>query len=186
MKKTAAIFLLLVFLFNLFGYQLLIASLTNKADKKLEALIDYNEYNEHELLEIRVPLNMPYQQRYTDYERHYGQVTINKTIYTYVKRKVEGDVLVLKCIPNISKTQLTDACNNYTATSNGVNPTDSKQLPGKAQVKKVSFDYESETYFPESVSKQGTSNQYDDYYTGSIPDILLPIRIQPPSALLYC
>jgi hypothetical protein len=181
LRKIAAIFLLLIFLFNLFGYQLLIGILSHKADKKLEALIDYKAYNEEDLLEIKVSLNMPYQQRYTDYERHYGQITINKTIYTYVKRKIEGDVLILKCLPNISKTQLKEAANDFTAANTGTYPTDNKNVPAKGAIKKVAFDYESETFFLATLTKNIHDIKYSSFYHAAIPTVTQPVLIQPPS-----
>jgi hypothetical protein len=102
-KKTAAILLTLILLFNLFGYHMVINLIQQKADTKLEARLDNSEYEESQLIEIRVAMNMPYQQRYTDFERHYGEIEIEGKSYTYVKRKIEGDVLILKCIANQSK-----------------------------------------------------------------------------------
>jgi hypothetical protein len=158
-----------------------VAALSYKADKKLEAIIDYQVYNEDALLEIKVPLNMPYQQRYTEYERHYGQVTINKTIYTYVKRKIEGDVLILKCLPNISKTQLKEAANDFTAANTGAYPTDNKNVPTKGSIKKVAFDYESETFFLATLTKNIYDIKYSSFYHAAIPTVTHPVLIQPPS-----
>ena len=106
MRKTAAILLTLILLFNLCGYRILINFLQQKADTKLETRIDNSEYDESQLIEIRVLMNMPYQQRYTAFERHYGEIEIDGKSYTYVKRKIEGDVLILKCIVNQSKEEL--------------------------------------------------------------------------------
>ena len=112
MRKTAAILLTLILLFNLCGYRILINFLQQKADTKLETRIDNSEYDESQLIEIRVLMNMPYQQRYTAFERHYGEIEIDGKSYTYVKRKIEGDVLVLKCIANQSKEELNSIKND--------------------------------------------------------------------------
>ncbi len=103
MRKTAAILLTLILLFNLCGYRMVIDLMQQKADNKLEAQLDNSDYDESQLIEIRVPMNMPYQQRYTEFERHYGEIEIDGKSYTYVKRKIEGDMLILKCIANQSK-----------------------------------------------------------------------------------
>src|SRR5258706_14293814 len=101
----------------------------DNADRKLESLIDNSKYDESQLIEIRVPLNMPYQQRFTEYERLYGEIEIDGKTYTYVKRKVEGDVVVLQCIANKSKQELKAIKNDWTKANSGI---DTDQ-PGKQQ-----------------------------------------------------
>jgi hypothetical protein len=88
--------------------------LQNHADRKLETLLDDNKYDESQLIEIRVAMNMPYQQRFTEYERHYGQIEIDGRSYTYVKKKVEGDIVIFKCIANESKQKLMTIQNGIT------------------------------------------------------------------------
>jgi hypothetical protein len=77
--------------------------LSTKADSHLETQIDNFDYDESQLVEIRVDLNIPYQERYTEFERQYGEITIDGKPYTYVMRKMEGTVLILKCLHNIYK-----------------------------------------------------------------------------------
>lgn len=112
----------------------MLSAMQDRADRKLEVLLDNSEYDESQLIEIRVTMNMPYQQRYTEYERHYGEVEIDGKTYTYVKRKVEGDVVVLKCIPNKSKQELKAIDSDLTEANTGID-TDN---PGKQQ-KQSSF-----------------------------------------------
>jgi len=98
---------------------MLISFLQQKADAHLEARIDANDYDESQLVEMRVQMDMPYQMRYTEFERHYGEAVINGKTYTYVKRKIEGDVLVLKCIANETKQQLTKTADSQAQTNGG-------------------------------------------------------------------
>jgi hypothetical protein len=97
---------MLIMLFNLFGYQFAISMMQQTASCQLDLKLDRTEYEEAELIEITVPLNMPYQERFTEFERHYGEINIDGKAYTYVKRKIAGDLLILKCIPNRSKEKL--------------------------------------------------------------------------------
>jgi hypothetical protein len=129
LKKIAAILLLLLLAFNWYGYRIVIALMQDKADRRLEARIDNSDYDESQLIEIRMPMNMPYQQRFTDFERTYGQVEIDGKTYTYVKRKVEGDVVILKCIVNKSRQQLKTIDNDLTKANSGVET----DPPGKQQ-----------------------------------------------------
>lgn len=108
MRTTIAIFFSLALLFGAGGYYPLISVLQQQADRKLESLLDKDIYDEGNLVEVRVPLNMPYQQRYTEYERHYGNIEIDGHSYTYVKKKIEGDIVIFQCIPNPSRQQLKD------------------------------------------------------------------------------
>ncbi|MBK6827190.1 MAG: hypothetical protein IPG86_10055 [Chitinophagaceae bacterium] len=134
----AAILLLLVFLFNLAGYRVMIYFLQEHSAQKLEAMIDGDDYREEELIEMRVPMNMPYQQRFTAFERHYGRISIEGREYTYVKRKVEGDILILKCLPNHNGTRLQQIKDEIAgANSNTHSPGES---PAKSQIKIFSIE----------------------------------------------
>jgi hypothetical protein len=127
LKKIAAILLIILLAFNWYGYRIVIAVLQHKADRKLEARLDKSDYDESQLVEIRVTMNLPYQQRYTEFERTYGEVEIDGKSYTYVKRKVEGDVVIFKCIANQSKQQLKAINNDLTKANSGVDT----EHPGK-------------------------------------------------------
>jgi hypothetical protein len=113
MKRAAAILLLIIFLFNWFGYRLLSDYLQHRADTQLEAQFDQQQYNEASLLEIRVPLNMPYQSISSDFERYDGEIAFNGIHYKYVKRKVENGELVLLCLPNNNRMQIQNARDEF-------------------------------------------------------------------------
>lgn len=108
MRKLIAICFAGILLFSTGGYHPIISLLQHKADRNLESLLDQDVYDESNLVEVRMPLNMPYQQRYTGYERHYGNIEIDGQSYTYVKKKIDGDVVIFQCIPNHSRQQLKD------------------------------------------------------------------------------
>ena len=78
------------------------------------ASLDENKYNESDLMEIRLPLNIPYTTNWKDYERCDGNIVLNGIHYNYVKRKINNDTLHILCIPNEQKTQLHEAKNDYT------------------------------------------------------------------------
>jgi len=46
--------------FNLVGYRWLFSAIENKATANLEQKISSGEYSDDQLVEIRIPLNMPY------------------------------------------------------------------------------------------------------------------------------
>lgn len=120
LRKIIAICFFAILLFSTGGYHPFISLLQQKADRNLESLLDQEVYEETSLIEIRVPLNMPYQQRYTGYERHYGNIEVDGQSYTYVKKKIEGDVVIFQCIPNVSRQQLKDMRYDFTRANSNV------------------------------------------------------------------
>jgi hypothetical protein len=118
-KKIAAILLLSLMVFNLVGYRWLFSAIENKATANLEQKISSGEYSDNQLVEIRIPLNMPYYSD-KDYENVYGETDFNGEHYRYVKRKVSGNTLHLLCLPNKEKTSIAKVKNDFTKAVNDV------------------------------------------------------------------
>jgi hypothetical protein len=118
--------LTVLLLFNWFGYKLVLNYLQQEADMQLEVRIDADDYDESQLLEIRVPLNMPYQPSSMEYERHYGEIEIDGKSYTYVKRKIEAGCLVLKCLPNLQRELIKNTANEFYKAINGIDQENGK------------------------------------------------------------
>ncbi|MBE7169457.1 MAG: hypothetical protein INR73_02645 [Williamsia sp.] len=114
MKRLVAVIFLLILLFNLLGYRLVAHMLAQRLDAQLEARLDDNQYDETTLIELKVALHMPYQTGEGEYERYDGEVKMNGITYKYVKRKLSGDTLYLKCIPHTSGMHLEAAKNDFT------------------------------------------------------------------------
>lgn len=173
---------MLILAFNLCGYRFAISLLQSKADARLEARIDNNDYDESQLIEMRVQLNMAYQTRYTEFERHYGEINIDGKAYTYVKRKIEGDVLVLKCIANQSKEELRNTENSIIKTNSGQdqdNNTGKKQL---AAQKGFSGDYDDKNQFCDLFLLSSSARSDLNGYNVSLKDVLIQTPHQPPRA----
>jgi hypothetical protein len=118
-KKIAAILLLSLMVFNLVGYRWLFTAIENKATANLEQKISSGKYSDEQLVEIRIPLNMPYYSD-KDYENVYGETDFNGEHYRYVKRKVSGNTLYLLCLPNKEKTSIAKVKNDFTKAVNDV------------------------------------------------------------------
>lgn len=106
-------------LFNLIGYRWIFTAIENKATAKLEQEISIGNYREDQLVEIKIPLNMPY---YSDkeYENAYGEAEWNGNHYRFVKRKVSGNTLYLLCLPNVEKNSIVKAKDEFTKAVNDV------------------------------------------------------------------
>lgn len=175
---------MLILLFNIGGYRIVIPLIQNKADHKLEALLDNSEYDETQLIEIRVTMNMPYQQRFTAYERHYGEIEMDGIAYTYVKRKIEGDVVIFKCIANEARQQFKSIQNDLAKANSN---TDMDQPPGQ-QKQQTSFAKNFLSEYDEQIMLRLMAgitslqkNAYTDY-SSLLPEPSLTTPHQPPDA----
>jgi hypothetical protein len=113
-KRLAAILLMGVLFFNWYGYQLLSNYWQDRAERRLEANLDRNNYDESALISFKVPLtNLSYYNSTPGYERVNGQIDINGVRYQYVKRRIYGDSLEVLCLPNITSMKLRTASNDF-------------------------------------------------------------------------
>ena len=128
MKKLAAILLLSVLLFNFFGYRILSDYFQKQNDVALEQRLNNSEYDESQLIEIKVPLDLPYQTNRKEFERFDGEIEVDGIHYKYVKRAVVNDSLVLLCLPNEGKMRLQSARDEFFKLVNDIqHPTTGKQ-----------------------------------------------------------
>lgn len=130
MRKITAALLILLFLFNLCGYRVFMGYLQDKAAANLDARLDGHLYDDSELVEMKLPMNLPYQTSWAGYQRCYGQLELNGVMYNYVKRKVSNDTLFLMCIPNTGKMLLETAKNDFFEFSFGLSQKDGSKNHG--------------------------------------------------------
>lgn len=97
--------LLIVLVFNFIGYKFLLNYYEQQFTNNLEKNIDQLAFNENDLREITIPLNMPY---YSDskMENISGEIELNGNHYQYVKRKIENNILHIWCLNNIEKNKI--------------------------------------------------------------------------------
>jgi hypothetical protein len=127
LKKLSAILLLALLLFNFAGYKVWFYFLQVKADQQLETSLDNNDYNEADLVTIKVPLSLPYQTNWSDFERYDGEISVDGKIYKYVKRMVYNDELILLCLPNENKMRLQNAKDEFFKYANDLMQSDSSK-----------------------------------------------------------
>ena len=99
--------------FNWFGYKVLLQYLEDKSNISLQAKLDHQEYNPTDLVEVRVPLNVPYITDSKEFENYSGETTINGANYRFVKRKLVNNELILLCIRDKEKDQLQKVSTEY-------------------------------------------------------------------------
>ncbi|MGC4034724.1 MAG: hypothetical protein QM764_02110 [Chitinophagaceae bacterium] len=99
---------------------------------KLEERLDAGNYDEHQLTELKIPLNLPYYTDWAGYQSYSGEVEVNGENYYYVKRKIVGDTLFLLCIAHTEKDRIQEAKADYFKEVNGIAQTSqqkSKNVP---------------------------------------------------------
>ena len=143
-KKLATILLLLLLLFNFVGYRLWFSVLQQKANKEIVSKIDMQNYNDADLITLTVPLSMPYLSDSKDFERKDGEITLNGKVYHYVKEKVSNGNLILMCLPDVQKTQLQTAKNDFFASQVDLqsNASSKKSGDNSQLIKLVISEYE--------------------------------------------
>jgi len=112
--------------------------LENRSDLVLQDQLNKQEYSEQELIELRVPLHLPYLSDWNEFETYEGETTINGHHYRYVKRKLEKGELVLLCIPNQHKDNISKAGDDYFKQVNDL-PVE-KKAKGSQKVLKSGFN----------------------------------------------
>ena len=142
MKQTAAILLIGVLFFNWYGYQVLTTYWQQRAESKLVARLDRNDYDDAQLVSIKVPITtLTYYNSSTTFERVDGQIDLNGVHYNYVKRRIFKDSLELLCIPNTTATNLQKAKNEFFRQVNDLQQQSQGKKSNNAPVKDFSKDY---------------------------------------------
>jgi hypothetical protein len=144
MKKIAALLLLGILTFNWFGYRLYIAIVENSENNKLEARLDENNYDESDLVSIKISaIDLPYYTNSKLFERVDGHVEINGIKYKFVKRRMFNNCLEFLCIPNKTAMSLQTAKDNYFKSINDIQIGTQSKKSGSQQSssKNLSFEY---------------------------------------------
>jgi hypothetical protein len=140
LRKIASILLLALLSFNWFGYRLVISFFENKANEQFETKLDNNNYENNQLISIKVPVtNLAYYTNSKLFERVDGQVEINGVLYNYVKQRLYNDSLELLCIPNAAAMKLQTEKNDLVKLVNDIQQTDQARKTSSHPVNNKSF-----------------------------------------------
>jgi hypothetical protein len=185
MRKILAILLLGVHLFNLGGYRLVFSNLESKMGTQMVAKLDRSDYDDKDLIEVKVPVNLPYQTNWQDFERYDGEIQIAGVHYNYVKRKLQNDTLILMCIPNTDKMKLFNARETFFSLVNDMQQTETgKNLPLPVKPVKI-FMAE---YVPDQndfsfAGPQIPVIEYSHIKSPEIHTVYYPTASQPPELI---
>ena len=119
LKQIVAILLISILLFNIGGYNFVFTYVEQKATQRLEERIDAHQYRDAQLIEFKIPLQMPYYND-TKYESCYGEIEVDGEHYRYVKRKVSRDTLYVLCLPHMEKDNIAAIKSNLIKSLNDI------------------------------------------------------------------
>jgi hypothetical protein len=185
LKKIASILLLGILLFNWCGYRWVLNWMQQQADTRLEAKLDRNDYDESQLIEIKIPLNMPYITSQASFERCDGQVEVNGKHYNYVKRKIDNGMLVLKCIPNETTQRLQSARDNFFKLVNDLqqdHPSKKSSDGNTSAAKNMGSDYDDQQPAGFVARHFAAARHYNTFTAPSLIQLLKATPEQPPEA----
>lgn len=185
MKRLAAILLVGVLFFNWYGYQLLSNYWEVRAERRLEASLDQNNYDESALISFKIPItSLSYYNNSSGYERMDGQIEINGIRYQYVKRRIFGDTLEVLCLPNLTSMKLRKVSNDFFRQVNDLQQqTQGKKSPHSSN--STSKDYRpapTAVVVPDAFAK-AVVRVMNLYAPSRLPSIYAPIAENPPEQL---
>jgi hypothetical protein len=91
--------------------------------KKIEA----DQFNDDELVELKIPVTLPYPIQQNGFERVEGKFEHSGTFYKLIKQKLENDTVYIVCIRDLESKQITNTLKDYVAKTNDL-PLNSKSL----------------------------------------------------------
>ena len=136
MKKTVAIALLVIHLFNMGGYALFYQYFIHQSDVQMVKQIFDNKIDNKKFIEIKIPAHLPIMQDWGDYQEIAGQIQLKDAYYNYVRMKMTRDTMYFICVPNTTKTRLVNA---NIITAKEINDVPLTKKGQESMVKKATF-----------------------------------------------
>jgi hypothetical protein len=186
LKKIASILLLGILLFNWVGFRFFSSYMEQKSNVQLESRLDENNYDESQLISIKVPAeHLSFYTLSKQFERVDGQVEIKGVLYKYVKRRMVNDSLELLCIPNQQAMQLQDAKNNFFKLVNDLQHNGQGKKadshPGSSKNFSVEYYTVHDLFNVNNVSSIVSQRSFQ--YAENLSSVYSPTAEQPPE---YC
>ena len=185
LKKTIAILLLAVYLFNLAGYSLVFNYFISLAEQQFVTQLDDNKYDDAQLVEISLPLHLPYLQNSNGFERVDGSVEKDGIDYSYVKRRILNDTLYIMCLPNQQRTQLIQEKSRYAGDVNDFAST-KKEKESTAKKAAPSTEYNNAIVQYRCQLPFAAASQQNKHVKSFLPATAPGTAEHPPQAMIVC
>ncbi len=185
MKVFSAAIILIILCFNWFGYTVVINFLQQRSDVQMEAMLDKKSMKEADLFEIMIPLHLPYQTSWADYERYDGEVKLDGTIYKYVKRKLVDDTLHLICIKNTNKMEYENVKSDFYKHTNDISSNRSTPKSTSVLIRKLMIDFDNFSLcFNTTNCTKLVQKRYLTFTESNTTDAFIVSPKQPPDGIL--
>lgn len=187
-KRIAAILLLGIFSFNIFGYRLVANYFEQKSNAQMEVALDENQYRDDQLISIKQPTNLPYYNNEKTFQRINGEIEIAGVHYKYVKVRIYNDSLELMCIPNAGKMSIEAAKADFSRLAADFQQSTSAEKKSQSDSKnlqKTLGEYE-EMYM--AANSALTTSPYPSFISFSSPfvkDLFLKTPEHPPDVASF-
>ncbi|MEO6232685.1 MAG: hypothetical protein ABJB11_15050 [Ferruginibacter sp.] len=184
MKQLAAILLLGIFSFNLFGYRLVAIFLEKKVNAEMEILFDENDYNNDQLISIKQPINLPYYNNSATFQRIDGEIKMEGIYYKYVKCRIYNDSLELLCIANTGKMKIQDAKTDFSRMASDFQQAENKKKSnsGIKSFQKILGEYEQVTLSAYSAALDAFHPGHSFKNSNFINTLFLQTAERPPDS----
>jgi hypothetical protein len=139
LKKLVSILLLSAYFLSLGGYELVFKYFINQSDVQIVKQMYDSKFNTRDLIEIKIPVNMPTIVDWAEYEHITGQIQLNGGYYNYIRLKMTKDTMSFICLPNKIKADLVKANIIVAKTINDVPLSKKGEQPS---AKKINLGYD--------------------------------------------
>lgn len=128
MRRLIAISLLIIFLFNVGGYYVVFWGMLKGAESDLKVRLDEERYQHDELMELIIPVTLPYPVQENTYRRVTGKFEHEGEFYQLVQQRFEGDTLFITCIKDKQQKRLHSTFRDYVKLINDLPASSKKTL----------------------------------------------------------
>ena len=176
--------MLFALLFNLGGYSLFFQYMINRSDSNIINQINNNRYHNSDLVEVKIPVNLPTLQDWPEFETVSGQVQFKNNKYNYAQIKMTRDTLYLLVIPNHDRTKLVNANIIYAKQVNDI-PVNKKSHNSlmKKSISESEYHYITLNYR----SAISLNNSYRNFALLNTTEPFIGVPGQPPEgSSLHC
>jgi len=185
LRKSAAIILLLILLFNMIGYRVWFYYAEQKADMAMESRLDKDQYDINDLISITVPLDNPYQLEQRNFQRIDGEINFQGKNFKYVKRKVTDGKLILLCIPDARKMVLKKGKAEYGNAANDLTGNSKGSSRSGAQKSFSGNDYTSEIFqLCTSILPYFHTSILNGFVNNKLVNVQVPSPGKPPQSAM--
>ena len=173
--------MLAAILFNAGGYDLFFQYMMYRSDVDIFDKINNNHYRHSDLVEVKIPVNMPTQQDWDGYQALGGQVEVKGAKYDYAEIKITRDTLYLRVVPNTELSKLVKANVLYGKLVNDL-PTSNTRHPNNLSTKKSLSESEYLTFNYSHSSGVKIKKASHNFTNPGIIKPTLEVGGQPPEA----